>query len=318
MYFVLTHELSPDGMKLLKDQNVDYYVANSPDLKSYLDKLKDADGVIIRLGVCDSSIIDACPNLKVIGRTGVGVDNVDVAYATSKKIPVVITPGANARSVAEQAVALMFACAKDLRTEDRGIRAGNWKVRDTGRLIEMEGKNVGIIGVGSIGKLVAKICQGIGMHCLGFSHSHNRAKVEAAGCEYCEDMDRLLHESDFITVHIPLTPDTKNMITLEQLKRMKPGAYLINTSRGAVVNEKDLAYAVNQGIIAGAAVDVYSTEPAKPDNPVFSAERIICTPHSAALTEEAGNRMGYQVVEGCIAVCKGMKWEKIANKSVYE
>lgn len=318
MKFVLTHPLAPDGMDLLKSNDVEVYIANSPDIASYLDHIKDADGLLIRVGVCDSKIISQCPKLKVIGRTGVGVDNVDVAFASQRGIPVVITPGANARSVAEHAVALMFALAKNFREADAELHNGNWKIRDAGRAIELSGKKVGIIGVGNIGQIVAKLCQGIGMKCAGFSHSHNRKKIEAAGCEYYEDFDQLLKDCDFITIHNPLTPKTQNMISMAQLKEMKKTAFLINTSRGAIVNESDLATAVNEGIIAGAAVDVYSTEPAKHDNPVFSAKHIICTPHSAALTKEASNRMGYQLAKGCIAVCQGIQWQDVADLSAYK
>lgn len=317
MKFVLTNPLAPSGMNLLKDSEVEIYVANSADIPSYMNKVKEADGLIMRLGVCTAEIIDQCPNLKVIGRTGVGVDNVDVKHATECGIPVVITPEANALSVAEQAVALMFACAKNMKEADSEVRKGNWYIRDAGRASELARKKVGIIGVGTIGKHVARICQALGMTCAGYSHSHNQKKVEDAGCEYYDDFNQLLRDCDYITIHNPLTENTRNMISMPQLKEMKSTAFLINTSRGAIVNEKDLADAVNAGVIAGAGVDVYSTEPADPSNPIFSAPHIVCTPHGAALTNEASGRMGYKCAEGCIAVCEGAMWQDIANKSVY-
>jgi len=318
MKIVLTHALSQAGMDVLEASGAELYVANSADATTYLDQLKDADAFIIRVGLCPAEIIDQCPNLKVIGRTGVGYDNVDVKYATSKGIPVVFTPGANNRSVAEHAVASMFALAKNMKEADEELRQGNWKIRDAKKAFELYGKKVGIIGVGAIGKYVAEICQGIGMKTAGFSHSKNRAKVEAAGCEYYEDMEQLLKDCDIITVHNPLTPETKDMISAPQLAMMKKTALLINTSRGPIVNEQDLADALNNDVIAGAAVDVYSVEPAELSNPVFTAKNLIVTPHSAALTREGTDRMGSWCAEGCVAICNGQRWENVVDKSVYD
>lgn len=317
MKFVLTHPLSQAGMDMLKESGAEIYVANSAEPAEYLDQLRDADAFIIRVGLCPAAIIDQCPSLKVIGRTGVGYDNVDVAYAASLGIPVVFTPGANNRSVAEQAVAYMFALAKNLQEADGRLRQGDWKIRDAGKAFELHGKKVGIIGVGAIGRIVAELCQALGMETAGFSHSGNRKKVEDAGCAYYEDMEQLLRECDIITIHNPLTPETQNMISAKQLAMMKKTALLINTSRGPIVNEQDLADALNSGVIAGAAVDVYSTEPAVMDNPVFAAKNLICTPHSAALTREAKDRMAVQCAQGCIAVCQGEHWENVVDKTVY-
>ncbi len=317
MKYVLTHSLRDAGMEVLKESGAEIYVANSAEPATYLEQLRDADGFIIRVGLCGADIIDQCPKLKVIGRTGVGYDNVDVAHARELGIPVVFTPGANNRSVAEHAVAAMFALSKNLKEADEELRHGNWKIRDANRTFELGGKKVGIVGIGAIGRIVAELCRSIGMETAGFSHSHNRAKVEAAGCEYYEDLNRMLQECDIITIHNPLTPETKNMITTAELQLMKPTALLINTSRGPIVNEQDLADALNHDVISGAAVDVYSEEPAKLENPVFHAKNLLCTPHSAALTREATNRMAVQCAKGCVAVCKGEQWNDVVDKSVY-
>ena len=317
MKIVLTHALSQAGMDILNASGAEVYVANSAQPENYLDHLKDADGFIVRIGRCPADLIDRCPNLNVIGRTGVGHDNVDVAHAASLGIPVVFTPGANNRSVAEHTVACMFALSKNLQEADTELRKGNWKIRDANKAFELQGKKVGIIGVGAIGKLVADICQAVGMQTAGFSHSKNRAKVEAAGCEYYEDMEKLLRDCDIVTIHNPLTPETRNMITAKQLAMMKKTALLINTSRGPIVNERDLADALNSGVIAGAAVDVYSAEPAAMENPVFMAKNLLCTPHSAALTREGMDRMGVWCAEGCLAVCRGERWEHVVDQSAY-
>ena len=318
MKIVVSHALSDDGMKILRESGAEIFVAGSAEPETFFNELTDADAFIIRLGQCREDLIRRLPNLKVIGRTGVGYDNVDVAYAASCGIPVVFTPGANSRSVAEHAVALMFALAKDLENADPDLRAGNWKVRDAGRAFELFDKKVGIIGTGAIGKIVAELCRGVGMKTAAYSHSHNRAKVEAAGCEYYDELDDLLRDCDIITIHNPLTPDTRGMIGARELGLMKKTAILINTSRGPIVNGQALADALNAGVIAGAAVDVFDTEPAAADDPVFTARNLIATPHLAALTREAKNRMSVKCAEGCLAVLRGEKWKDVVDKSVYD
>ena len=318
MKIVASHQLDPAAVDYLKKQGFVLYVANSPNPSSYIDQLKTADAFILRVGVCDSSIIEQCSHLKVIGRTGVGYDNVDVSYATKHGIPVVITPGANSRSVAEHALALMFACAKNMEEADSEIRKGNWLIRDAGKAVELAGRKVGIIGVGAIGKLVAQLCSAIGMECFGYSHSHNRAKVEAAGCAYCENLDDMLSECDVITLHVPLKGNTKHLLGAREISLMKECAMLINTSRGAVVDEKALADALNANRIAAAGIDVVSTEPITMDNPLLHAKNTILTPHSAALTKEALRNMCVECAKGCVAVCKGERWPHIVDPSVYD
>lgn len=318
MKYVLTHPLRDAGMDVLRESGAEVFVANSAEPQTYLDQLRDADGFIVRVGLCGADIIGQCPKLKVIGRTGVGYDNVDVAFAREHGIPVVFTPGANHRSVAEHTVALMFALAKNIMEADSELRAGNWKIRDAGKAFELAGKRVGIVGVGAIGRQVAGLCRAIGMETAGYSHSHNREKVEAAGCAYYGELDQLLRECDIITIHNPLTEETRGMISARELGLMRSTALLINTSRGPIVNGRDLAGALNNGVIAGAAVDVYDREPPDADDPVFTAKNLLCTPHSAALTREATNRMAVQCAKGCVAVCRGERWQDVVDRSVYE
>ena len=316
MKIVLTQQLDAGAMRLLEESRAEIFTANSADFTAFMDRMEEADAVIIRVGQLTAEIMDRCPHLKVIGITGVGYDRVDVKHASKKDIPVVWTPGANSLSVAEHTVALMFAAAKNITESDRELRQGSWKIRDAGRSFELFGKTVGIIGVGAIGVHVARICQGIGMKTIGFSHSGNRKKVEAAGCGYCETLEELLQKSDFVTIHNPLTPETENMITARELGRMKKTAILINTSRGPIVNEKDLAAALDGGVIAGAGIDVFGKEPAEPDNPVFSAKNTVVTPHLAALTREAKTRMHVNCVKGVLALLSGEVWEDVVDKKV--
>jgi len=311
--------LAPAGMEMMKKLGIQWEVGPGINWEAYPDALlESADALIIRLEKCPESVLRRCRNLKVLGRPGMGFENVPVDWCTERGIPVVLAPGANARSVAEHALALIFACAKDLKEMDEENRKGNWGIRAQGKQMELAGKTVGIVGVGGIGSLLAGMCRALGMECIGWSHSHNRARVEAAGCRYVETLEEVLRTSDFVSLHIPLLPSTRQCIGARELSLMKPTAFLINTARGAVVDEQALADAVNQGVIAGAGVDVYGTEPAVLDNPVFTVPRILCTPHSAALTPDSWARMACGAVEGCYAVCQGKEWPGVANPEVWK
>ena len=311
--------LAPAGMEMMEKLGIQWEVGPGINWEAYPDALlESADALIVRLEKCPESVLRRCRNLKVLGRPGMGFENVPVDWCTERGIPVVLAPGANARSVAEHALALIFACAKDLKEMDEENRKGNWGIRAQGKQMELTGKTVGIVGVGGIGSLLAGMCRALGMECIGWSHSHNRARVEAAGCRYVETLEEVLRTSDFVSLHIPLLPSTRHCIGARELSLMKPTAFLINTARGAVVAEQARADAVNQGVIAGAGVDVYGTEPAVLDNPVFTAPRILCTPHSAALTPDSWARMACGAVEGCYAVCQGKEWPGVANPEVWK
>ena len=308
MKFVMTQAVCPEGMKLL-DGVSQVYVADNQDPNNYLDQMQDADALIVRIAKCDGHAIEHSPNLKVIGRTGVGYDTVDVKKATELGIPVVITPGANNRSVAEHAVAMMFALSKNLVQAQNEMCAGNWEIRGAGKAFELEGKTVGVIGMGAIGRETAKICQGCGM---------SREKIEALGAKYYADYRELLKTADIITIHVPLTEETRNMIAKEQLASMKKTALIINCSRGGIINESDLVQALREGVIAGAGTDVYCNEPPKTDDPLLNCPNLIVSPHSAAQTREAVIKMAQMCINGCLAVCRGEKWPYVADPKVYE
>lgn len=314
--FVLSHPLDETGMNLLRENDVEIYIGYSADPYSYFDQLKTADAFIIRLAKCGAEVLDSCPKLKVIGRTGVGFDTINAVRAKQLGIPIVLTPGANKRSVAEHVLALMFALSKNICQADRELRAGNWQIRDAGKSIELEGRKIGIIGMGAIGREVARLCQGIGMETAGLD-PFCPENIEAAGCQRYDDLDALLQDCDVVTIHVPLTPETREMISVRELALMKPNALLINTSRAPIVNTRALVDAVNNKKIAGAGVDVYDEEPAQLSNPIFTGTNIICTPHAAALTAESNARMAYQCAQGCLAVCRGEKWPYVADQTVY-
>lgn len=317
MKFVMTQAVCPQGMELLKDI-AKVYVADNGDPNNYLDEMRDADALIVRIAKCDGKAIAGSPALKVIGRTGVGYDSVDVAEATKRGIPVVITPGANNRSVAEHAVAMMFALSKNLYEAQTEMLRGNWKIRDAKKAFELEGKTVGVIGLGAIGRETAKICQGCGMKLAGYDPFLSREKIEALGADYYENYEDLLKVSDIVTIHVPLTEGTRDMIAKPQLEMMKDTALLINCSRGGIVNEQDLVEALKNGTIAGAGTDVYCSEPPATDAPLLNCPNLIVSPHSAAQTREGVIKMAQMCVRGCLAVCQGKKWPYVADKSVYD
>ena len=317
MKFVMTQAVCPEGLQML-DGVADVYVADNQDPNNYLDEMKDADALIVRIAKCDGHAIENSPNLKVIGRTGVGYDSVDVKTATAHGIPVVITPGANNRSVAEHAVAMMFALSKNLVEAQQEMCKGNWEIRGAKKAFELEGKTIGILGLGAIGRETAKICEGCGMKVAAYDPFLSKEQVEGYGAVYYENYEDLLKVSDVVSIHVPLTDETKNMISKKQLTEMKKTALIINCSRGGIINETDLVEALKAGEIAGAGTDVFCSEPPKTDDPLLNCPNLIVSPHSAAQTREAVIKMAQMCVKGCLEVAEGKKWPFVADKSVYD
>jgi D-3-phosphoglycerate dehydrogenase len=283
MKFVMTQAVCPEGMQLL-DGIADVYVADNQDPNNYLDEMRDAAALIVRIAKCDANAIENSPKLKVIGRTGVGYDSVDVKKATELGIPVVITPGANNRSVAEHAVAMIFALSKNLIEAQNEMCKGNWEIRGAKKAFELEGKTVGILGLGAIGRETAKICKGCGMRIAAYDPFMTKEQVEGYGAKYYEDYVELLKDSDVVSI----------------------------------LNEADLVEALNNGVIAGAGTDVFCSEPPKTDDPLLNCRNLIVSPHSAAQTREAVIKMAQMCIKGCLAVVEGKKWPYVADKSVYE
>lgn len=319
MKFTMTQAICDEGMELLKRQSpgVEIYVADNQDPNNYLDEMKNTDAVIIRVAKCDARAIEKSPKLKVIGRTGVGYDSVDVRKATELGIPVVITPGANSRSVAEHTIAMMLSLSKSLDEYQEEMKRGNWEVRNTRKAFEFEGKTVGILGMGAIGREVCKMARGLGMSVLAYDPFLPEEKIISCGALYEPDYEELLKKADFVAVHVPLTEQTRGMIREKQLREMKETAIIINCSRGGIVDERDLYAALTSGEIAGAGLDVYEQEPISPDHPLLSLENVVLSPHSAAQTKEAVIKMADMCVRGCLAVLAGKKWPYVADTAVY-
>lgn len=320
MKFTMTQAICDEGMQMLKEQvpDIQIYIADNQDPNNYLDQMKDTDAIIVRVARCDGHAIENSPRLKVIGRTGVGYDSVDVKKATELGIPVVITPGANSRSVAEHAIAMMVSLSKCLYEYQLEMGKGNWEIRNARKAFEFEGKKVGILGMGAIGREVCKMAHGLGMEVLGYDPFLSRERIDSLGAEYFENYEELLCKADFVTVHVPLTDETRGMISMKQMKEMKKSAIIINCSRGGIVDEKDLYNALAEGIVGGAGLDVYGQEPVDVNNPLLTLENVVASPHSAAQTQEAVIKMAQMCVKGCLAILDGKKWPYVADKKVYD
>ena len=244
----------------------------------------DADGVIVGVEAVDKAYIDSHPMLKAVVKFGVGLDNIDVAYCQEKGIFVGKTAGSNARSVAETAISFVLADSKNLYESISNTRANGWS-KMTG--YEVEGKTVGIAGFGAIGKKVAQMAFGLGMKVLAYDPYGVDEAVAQKFDVTSVGLDALLERSDFVSLHIPLTEETKDLIGLSQLKTMKSQAVLINTARGGIVNEKDLYTALSQKIIRGAYFDVLTSEPPEKDEPLLALSNFYLTPHIASRSAEA-------------------------------
>ncbi|MEW6718836.1 MAG: hydroxyacid dehydrogenase [Thermodesulfobacteriota bacterium] len=313
---VLTQRLYEAGMKVLEGK-VDVRIVNTGKPKEMLPELLDADGLIIRLGSIDRETMAAAKRLKVIGRPGVGVDDVDVAAATELGIPVVIAPGANTRSVAEHALALVFAVSKDLVHSDRRTRGGDFNVRNAFRAFELSGKTAGLVGCGNIGREFASLCCAIGMKVRVYDPFADRKAVEGQGYRYDESLEELLRNADVVSLHVPLNGKTRNLIGARELERMKPTAVLVNCARGGVVDEDALADALANGRIHGAGLDVFSSEPLPPENRWSGLDNVVVTPHMAGQTREAAAGVSTMAAEGVLAVLAGEKWPHVANPAAY-
>ncbi len=316
-HIVMTQPLCKEGYKIMEKEG-SIYVANNPKPSEYMAEIAKANCVIVRIGHLTCEEIEGAPHLQVIGRTGVGYDSVDVSAASERGIPVVITPSANADAVAEHTMAMLFALASNLVEGHVETLKGNFGIRSSGKAFELHGKTLGILGVGDIGKRVAKLGQAIQMKLCAYDPKYTEEEMASLGIQHCSTLENLLSMSDAVTIHTPLTSETKNMIQLEQLKQMKPTAVIINCARGGIINEEDLVQALNEGIIAGAATDVFVKEPPTEDHPFMKAKNLILSPHSAAQTREAVINMAVMCAEGCTAILTGERWPHVANPDAYK
>jgi D-3-phosphoglycerate dehydrogenase len=289
---LVAEELSPAGIALLESEFEVRYT-DGADRAQLLPALADAAAVIIRSATrIDAEALAHAPNLQVVARAGVGLDNVDVEAATKAGVMVVNAPTSNIVSAAEQAVALLLALARNLPQAASSLRGGEWK-RSKFTGVELDGKVAGLLGLGRIGVLVAQRLSAFGMRVVAYDPYVPAARAAQLGVRLLS-LEELLAEADFISVHLPKTAETAGIIGEKELRLVKPGARIVNAARGGIVDEHALALALKDGRVAGAAMDVYSTEPCT-DSPLFGFDNVVATPHLGASTHEAQEKAGTQV-----------------------
>lgn len=292
---LISDKLSPAAVDIFRARGIEV------DLKPGLTPaelraiIHNYDGLAIRSATkVTKELLEAAPNLKVVGRAGIGVDNVDIKSATARGVVVMNTPYGNTITTAEHAIAMMFALARELPEASASTKAGKWeKNRFMG--VELTGKTLGLIGCGNIGSIVADRAIGLRMKVVAFDPYLSEKRALELGVEKVE-LDTLLSRADFITLHTPLTDATRNILSREALAKTRKGVRIINCARGGLVDEAALADAITAGHVAGAALDVFEAEPAT-DSPLFGLEKIICTPHLGAATAEAQENVALQVAE---------------------
>jgi D-3-phosphoglycerate dehydrogenase len=294
---LISDALSPAAVQIFKDRgiDVDFQPALGKDKEKLAAMIGDYDGLAIRSATKVSpKILDWAKNLKVIGRAGIGVDNVDIPAATARGIIVMNTPFGNSITTAEHAITLMLALARQIPQADASTQAGKWeKNRFMG--VEITGKTLGIIGCGNIGAIVADRALGLRMKVVAFDPFLSPERAVDLGVEKV-DLEELFKRSDFITLHTPLTDKTRNIIDAKAIEKMKPGVRIINCARGGLVDEVALRAALDANKVAGAAFDVFVTEPAT-ENVLFGHPNVVCTPHLGASTSEAQENVALQVAE---------------------
>lgn len=312
---LLTKKLAGENLALLNLSDVETVNVDESDAKAFAEEMKDAEAVLLSTAFkLTEDVIQTAKNLKVISRTGVGVDNVDVKAATQKGILVLNTPEANSLSVAEHAVTLIASISKQILFYDKELRKGNFKIRRSNLSVDLDGKTLGLIGCGRIGRMVAKKCAAaFGMKTIGYDPF---ITSDIDGIKIYKDMKEVFKTADYISLHMPLTDETKNMVDAKILSLMKPTAYIVNTARGGVVDEYALAQMLKEKKIAGAAFDVLADEPPAADNPLLGLDNIILTPHSAALTVECTERMSYEATLGISDYLKGKRPKFVYNKEL--
>jgi D-3-phosphoglycerate dehydrogenase len=292
---LIADKLSPAAVAIFQERGVEADVKTGLPKEELIKIIGNYDGVAIRSATkLTADVLKAAKNLKVIGRAGIGVDNVDIPAATAAGIIVMNTPFGNSITTAEHAISLMLALARELPAANASTQAGKWeKNRFMG--VEITGKVLGLIGAGNIGSIVADRAKGLKMRVIAYDPYLSQERANDLGIEKVE-LNDLLARADFITLHVPMTPETKNILSADAIAKTKKGVRIINCARGGLIDENALKAAIDNGHVAGAALDVFESEPAK-ENILFGSDRVVATPHLGASTTEAQENVALQVAE---------------------
>lgn len=293
--------------------------ASGEDMATVAREIGSAEAAITRNAGLNRAAMQAAPHLRVLGNHGIGVDPVDVEYASEIGLPIVFTPYANVQSVAEHAIAHMLAAAKQVAVCDAQVRAGNIGYRYEGFFQELSGKTLGIVGFGRIGRRTAEIAKAaFGMTVLVHSPSAPVEAVSALGMEKVERLETLLAQADVVSLHVPLRPGTRELIGKRHLDLMKPTAILVNTARGGVMDEAALIEALRDRRIAGAALDVFESDAMPADYPLLHLDNVILSPHTAGSTRDCLERTALEVAEQVLDVLAGRRPAHLVNPDVWE
>lgn len=318
----VTRRLPQPGVELLEEVcDVEVNPDEAPPTRELLiRKVQDVDGILCLLtDRIDADLMDLAPNLKVVSSMSVGYDHIDVEAATKKGVYVTFTPGVLTEATADFTWALLMAVSRRVIEADRYLRAGKWKIQWSPTHFlgsDLTGKTLGIIGLGRIGEAIAQRARGFNMNVLYFSRARaEQEKERRLNIEFVP-LERLFRESDFVTVHVPITDETKHLINEERLRQMKPTAYLVNTSRGPVMDQAVLTRALRERWIAGAGLDVFEKEPIDPNDPLINLENVVLTPHIASATTEARSKMAEVAAKNLISVLEGTPPQFLVNQEV--
>ena len=299
---LIIQKVHEKGMELINNHNnFDVEVTDDTSVENLKLKLKDCDGASIRIAKLPGEVIEKAKNLKIISRHGVGYDNIDLKTAKEKDIKITITANANAVTVAEHVMFVLLNIAKRKDLFDKTVREGNFKDRNKlPKTIEIWKKNILIAGFGRIGRALIKRCIGFEMNVFVYDPFVNKDQIELLGGQKVESIEEAVKSMDVITLHMPLTDKTKNLVNYNLLKTMKKNCILINAARGGIIHEHDLDKALNENLIFGAAIDVFEKEPPDDNNPLLKNEKVFLSPHTAAFTEECMTRMGIETIQNII------------------
>ena len=296
MKVLVSDALSEKGVEIMKKSGLEVDVKTKLSPDELLKVIPDYDGLVVRSATkVTEKVIEAARRLKVVGRAGSGLDNVDLAAATKRGIVVMNTPGGNTVTTAEHAMALILSLVRMIPQATASIKSGKWE-KNKFMGMELYNKTLGIIGIGQIGSYVTKLAHGAQMQVMAYDPYLSEENAKKMGVELVS-LDELYRRSDIISVHVPMTAETKSLINAEAIRKMKDGVRIINCARGGIVNEKDLYDALVKGKVAGAAMDVFEQEPVDPKNPLLTLDTVICTPHIGAATNEAQENVALAIAE---------------------
>ena len=299
---LIIKKIHDSGIKLLDSRkDFSYEIVEDPETSVLINKVQDCDAISLKTSKFGSDLINATNKLKIISRHGVGYDNVDLETVKKKKIILSITTNSNATSVAEHVFFMMLSISRGADTYDKTVKEGKFLNRKNLELSkELWNKNILIAGFGRVGKNLIKKCTGFDMNIFVYDPFVDKKIIDSLGGKKIDNFQKTIQEMDYISLHMPLTDKTKNLINMKVLSSMRKNSIIINASRGGIINEIDLNEALNKGMIFGAGLDVFEKEPPNPNNPLLKNKKVLLSPHSATFTEECNERMSKETIQNII------------------